>query len=32
MCDDETIDSQLCNATQKGEWLLADNAAADSKM
>lgn len=32
LCDDESIDAQLCNATHKGEWILTDNAEADSKM
>ncbi|KAJ4362377.1 Membrane protein ptm1 [Neocucurbitaria cava] len=32
MCDTESIDANLCNATHKGEWIVADNAEADSKM
>jgi hypothetical protein len=31
ICNDETIRDELCNATQKGEWILADNAEATSK-
>jgi hypothetical protein len=31
-CNDETIDASLCNATQKGEYILADDADTLSKM
>ncbi|OAL46620.1 hypothetical protein IQ07DRAFT_590727 [Pyrenochaeta sp. DS3sAY3a] len=32
ICDEDSIDAQLCNSTHKGEWILTDNAEADSKM
>ncbi|KAL5119982.1 Membrane protein ptm1 [Pleosporales sp. CAS-2024a] len=32
ICNDDTIDAKLCNATHKGEWLLADDADAVSSM
>jgi hypothetical protein len=32
ICNDDTIDSKLCNATQRGEWILADDADAISMM
>ncbi|KAF2825766.1 hypothetical protein CC86DRAFT_351743 [Ophiobolus disseminans] len=32
LCTADTIDSKLCNATQKGEYILADDADALSKM
>ncbi|KAF2489974.1 hypothetical protein BU16DRAFT_168326 [Lophium mytilinum] len=31
ICNDETVAANLCNATHKGEFILADNAAAVSK-
>lgn len=32
LCTDENIESQLCNATHKGEWILADDVDAVSQM
>ncbi|KAF2204162.1 hypothetical protein GQ43DRAFT_365253 [Delitschia confertaspora ATCC 74209] len=31
ICNDDTIRDNLCNATHKGEWILADNADSISK-
>ncbi|KAF2688324.1 hypothetical protein K458DRAFT_292697 [Lentithecium fluviatile CBS 122367] len=31
ICNDDTINANLCNSTDKGEWILADDAAAKSK-
>lgn len=31
ICNDDTINANLCNSTDKGRWILADNAASDSK-
>ncbi|KAI8932068.1 hypothetical protein NX059_010956 [Plenodomus lindquistii] len=32
ICSDDAIDAQLCNATHKGEWLLADDVDVVSQM
>ncbi|KAF2111398.1 lung seven transmembrane receptor-domain-containing protein [Lophiotrema nucula] len=31
ICNEESMDANLCNATHKGEWILADNADTASK-
>ncbi|OAL05506.1 hypothetical protein IQ06DRAFT_212669 [Phaeosphaeriaceae sp. SRC1lsM3a] len=32
ICNDDNIDAKLCNSTQKGEWILADDAEVVSMM
>jgi hypothetical protein len=32
ICNDDTIDAKLCNGTQKGEWILADDVDSVSNM
>jgi len=32
LCTDNSVKAQLCNATHKGEWILADNVDAVSQM